>query len=98
MFSPLIPTLLLALMSTSQPAETAVQPPIDPRPRVIVTTDGEIDDRCSMIRYLLYANEWATLGLIHSSSKHPWKGDEAHKAHSWRDRRDRSSRRKSSPR
>jgi len=83
MFSPLIPTLLLALMSTSQPAKTADQPTIDPRPRTIVTTDGEIDDRCSMIRYLLYANEWDTLGLIHSSSKHHWKGDDAHKAQSW---------------
>jgi len=36
-----------------------------------------------MIRYLLYANEWETLGLIHSSSKHHWKGDKNHKAHSW---------------
>ncbi len=83
MFSALIPMVLLAVMSTSQPGEAADQPTIDERPRVIVTTDGEIDDRCSMIRYLVYANEWDTLGLIHSSSKHHWKGDEAHKAHSW---------------
>ncbi len=27
------------------------------RPRIIATTDGEIDDRCSMVRFLLYANE-----------------------------------------
>jgi Cellulose-binding Sde182, nucleoside hydrolase-like domain/Cellulose-binding protein Sde0182, C-terminal domain len=45
------------------------------RPRVIVTTDGEIDDRCSMVRFLLYANEWDIRGLIHSSSKYHWKGD-----------------------
>ncbi len=25
--------------------------------RVIVTSDGEIDDECSMVRFLLYANE-----------------------------------------
>ncbi len=43
--------------------------------RVIVTTDGEVDDRCSMVRFLLYANEWEIRGLIHSSSKHHWKGD-----------------------
>jgi len=55
----------------------------DARTRVIVTTDGEIDDRCSMIRYLLYANEWETLGLIHSSSKHHWKGDENHEPFRW---------------
>jgi hypothetical protein len=44
------------------------------RPRVIVTTDGEIDDRCSMIRFLLYSNEWDVEGLIHSSSRFHWLG------------------------
>jgi hypothetical protein len=27
------------------------------KPRVIATTDGEGDDRCSMVRFLVYANE-----------------------------------------
>ena len=49
------------------------------KPIVIATTDGEIDDRCSMIRFLMYANEWDIRGLIHSSSKYHWKGDEKHK-------------------
>lgn len=53
------------------------------KPRVIVTTDGETDDRCSMNRFLLYANEWDVLGLIHSSSKHHWHGDGTHPAHKW---------------
>jgi len=53
--------------------------------RVIVTTDGEIDDRCSMIRFLLYANEWDIQGLIHSSSKHHWKGDGEHPRKRWQD-------------
>jgi hypothetical protein len=56
------------------------QPRYDPtrvRPRVIVTTDGEIDDRCSMIRFLMYANEWDIEGLIYSSSKFHWLG------HTW---------------
>lgn len=44
------------------------------RPRVIATTDGEIDDRCSMVRFLLYANEWDIEGIIYSSSKFHWKG------------------------
>ena len=57
--------------------------PADSRPRVIVTTDGEIDDRCSMIRFLLYTNEWEVLGLIHSSSVHHWRGDRNHKARGW---------------
>ncbi|OHB78968.1 MAG: hypothetical protein A2Z25_12330 [Planctomycetes bacterium RBG_16_55_9] len=53
------------------------------KPRVIATTDGEIDDRCSMIRFLMYANEWDIRGLIHSSSKYHWKGDDKHEAKSW---------------
>jgi hypothetical protein len=48
------------------------------RHRVIVTTDGEIDDRCSMVRFLLYANEWDIEGIILSSSQYHWRG-----RHSW---------------
>jgi hypothetical protein len=36
---------------------------------VIVTTEGEVDDRCSMIRFLLYADQWDIYGLIHSTFK-----------------------------
>jgi hypothetical protein len=57
--------------------------PADARTRVIVTTDGETDDRCSMIRFLLYANEWDIQGLIHSSSKHHWKGNENVPGKTW---------------
>lgn len=46
----------------------------DARPRIIATTDGEIDDRCSMVRFLLYANEWDIEGIIISSSKFHWDG------------------------
>ncbi len=51
----------------------------DPRPRIIATTDGEIDDRCSMVRFLMYANEWDIEGIIYCSSKFHWKG------HNWRE-------------
>lgn len=49
--------------------------------RVIVTSDGEIDDQCSLIRFLLYANEWDIEGIITSSSQyhyhgHRWPGDD----------------------
>ena len=54
-----------------------------PKPIVIATTDGEIDDRCSMIRFLVYANEWDIRGLVHSSSKYHWKGDEKHERKNW---------------
>lgn len=43
-------------------------------PRVIVTTDGEEDDRCSMVRFLLYTNEFDVEGIINSSSQFHWKG------------------------
>ena len=48
--------------------------PLPPKPRVIVTTDGEIDDRESMIRFLMSANEFDVEGLIYSSSRFHWLG------------------------
>lgn len=53
----------------------------DIKPRVMVTSDGEIDDECSIVRFLLYANEWDIEGIITSSSQyhshgHNWAGDE----------------------
>ena len=44
------------------------------KPRIIVTSDGEIDDECSMVRFLLYANEWDIEGIITSSSQYHWQG------------------------
>ncbi|MBP6602589.1 MAG: DUF1593 domain-containing protein [Verrucomicrobiales bacterium] len=44
------------------------------KPRVLVTTDGEIDDECSLVRFLLYANEWDIEGIITSSSQYHWQG------------------------
>ncbi|MBT3269346.1 DUF1593 domain-containing protein [Candidatus Poribacteria bacterium] len=44
------------------------------RPRVIATTDGEIDDECSMVRFLLYANEFDIEGIVTSSSQYHWQG------------------------
>lgn len=42
--------------------------------RVIVTTDGEADDRASMVRFLLSANEFDVEGIINSSSQFHWEG------------------------
>lgn len=44
------------------------------KPRVIVTSDGEIDDECSLVRFLLYVNEWDVEGVITSSSQYHWQG------------------------
>ena len=46
----------------------------DNRTRVIVTSDGEIDDECSLVRFLLYSNEWDIEGIITSSSQYHWHG------------------------
>ncbi|UCF15561.1 MAG: DUF1593 domain-containing protein [Phycisphaerales bacterium] len=48
--------------------------PTDVRPRVIVTSGGEIDDECSMVRCLLYANELDIEGIVTSSSQYHWQG------------------------
>lgn len=48
----------------------------DGRPRVIVTTDGEADDRCSMVRFLLTCNEFQVEGIVNSSSQFHWVGGE----------------------
>jgi hypothetical protein len=52
-------------------------PGAEGKPRVIVTSDGEIDDECSMVRFLLYANEWDVEGIVTSSSQYHWHG------HNW---------------
>ncbi len=67
--------LVYALLSTSAPAVAQSKSDIESsRPRVIVTSDGEIDDECSMVRFLLYANEWDVEGIVTSSSQYHWQG------------------------
>ena len=44
------------------------------RPRVIVMTDGEVDDRCSMVRFLLYTNEMDGAAIIQTNSCFQPKG------------------------
>jgi enterochelin esterase family protein len=44
-------------------------------PRTIVTTDPELDDSNSLVRFLLYTNEVTTEGLIYASSQFHWRGD-----------------------
>ncbi len=67
--------------AVSYPVDTMpVQPtnaepgPTDGRPRVIATSDGEIDDECSMVRFLLYANEWDVEAIVTLSSQYHWQG------------------------
>lgn len=45
-------------------------------PRTIITTDPELDDLNSLIRALLWSNEIPIDGLVHTSSRWHWAGDE----------------------
>ena len=64
------PALLLVILGCSAPVAPGTQ-----KPRVVVTTDPELDDANSLIRYLLYSTDFQTEGLIYASSQFHWKGD-----------------------
>lgn len=66
-------SFLIFLLLTAAPGGGSA-PAAAEKPRVLVTTDGEIDDECSMVRFLLYANEWDIEGIITSSSQYHWQG------------------------
>lgn len=51
--------------------------PRNDAPRVLVTTDPELDDLNSMLRLLLHANELDVVGLVYSASGPHHRGDAA---------------------
>jgi hypothetical protein len=44
------------------------------KPRYIVTTDGEVDDRSTMIRFLMYASDMDIVGIVENNSKYQKSG------------------------
>lgn len=44
-------------------------------PRTIITTDGEQDDMSSFVRYLAYADDFNTVGIVYTASQWHWCGD-----------------------
>jgi hypothetical protein len=66
---------LAACATSSSPIASGADAPASYRPRVVVTTDAELDDANSLIRYLLYSTDFRTEGLIYASSGFHWKGD-----------------------
>ncbi len=73
--SPLTGAVLwLAFQAVSAPVAISAPTNSMPKPRALVTSDGEIDDECSLVRFLLYANEWDIEGIITSSSQYHWQG------------------------
>jgi hypothetical protein len=47
----------------------------EPKPRIVITADPELDDNNSMIRFLLNSCDLDVEGLIYASSGYHWKGD-----------------------
>lgn len=58
-------------------ADHAIAQPLyeQDRPRIIITTDPELDDNNSLIRFLLYSCDLEVEGLVYASSGFHWKGD-----------------------
>ncbi|MFO1489100.1 MAG: DUF1593 domain-containing protein [Verrucomicrobiota bacterium] len=63
--------------ATAAPTEKSV---VSQKPRVIATTDGEVDDRSSMIRFLLYTCDFDVAGIVEVNSKYQKNG---HSKESW---------------
>jgi len=75
-FAPALLVVALAGCATSGPGiASGAEVSARPHPRVVVTTDPELDDANSLIRYLLYSSDFRTEGLIYASSGYHWKGD-----------------------
>src|SRR5262245_38569591 len=71
-------TRLTTAQQAGPPAPTAAPqaaPIATGKPRVVVTTDPELDDSNSLVRYLLHSTDFVTEGLIYASSGVHWKGD-----------------------
>lgn len=49
------------------------------KPRVLVTTDGEIDDKSSMVRFLTYASDYDVAGIVQVNSNAQRNGHSAEK-------------------
>lgn len=54
---------LLSLSSGTAQSDNRV------KPRVIATTDGELDDRSSMVRFLMYSSDYDVEGIVQVASK-----------------------------
>ncbi len=46
-----------------------------PKPRVVITADPELDDNNTLIRAILYSSDFQIEGLVYTSSTFHWKGD-----------------------
>jgi len=68
-------TLVLMILCLYTSIVKAQSPNAQPRPRIVVTADPELDDNNSLIRFLLNSCDLDVEGLIYASSGFHWKGD-----------------------
>ena len=68
-------SLLAGFLAFLAPALRAQTTNAEPRPRLVITADPELDDNNSLIRLLLYSTDVELEGLIYASSQFHWKGD-----------------------
>ena len=66
---------LLAGCASASRLENSTEASRSDKPRVVVTTDPELDDSNSLLRYLLYSSDFRTEGIVYASSQFHWKGD-----------------------
>lgn len=71
----LLSALLVACAAPKPRLGNGTVAPLSDKPRVVVTTDPELDDSNSLLRYLLYSTDFRTEGLVYASSQFHWKGD-----------------------
>ena len=65
---------VLGIMLVASAASAGAQ--VTQKPRVVVvTTDPELDDSNSLVRFLLYSTDFRVEGLVYASSQFHWKGD-----------------------
>ena len=59
----------VALVANFDAVQAKPEPgPSDGRPRVIATSDGEVDDKSSMVRFLLYSSDYDVIGIVENNS------------------------------
>ena len=63
--------------NAEDPSGAVVTSTVQEKARTVITTDGEVDDRDSVLRALLYANDMDIAGIVLTSSMYHYAGDAA---------------------
>src|SRR4051812_35608454 len=74
-FSRVCQGVTLAILLSANPAQAPAQNNKPAKPRIVITADPELDDLDTLIRAILYFQDFQIEGLIYNSSMWHWKGD-----------------------